>query len=86
VTGTREKLPNDLEFAVRKIKEQTKKPVAVGFGISNQEQMSGASHTADGVIIGSAIVRIVEENLKHSDPITPIRDFVFSLANTLRSL
>jgi tryptophan synthase alpha chain len=86
VTGTREKLPKDLEFAVRRIKERTKKPVAVGFGISNPEQMSGVSRVADGVIIGSAIVRILEENLNHLDPITPIRDFVFSLAKTLRSL
>jgi tryptophan synthase alpha chain len=86
VTGTREKLPKDLEFAVRRIKERTKKPVAVGFGISNPEQMSGVSRVADGVIIGSAIVRILEENLDHLDPITPIRDFVFSLAKTLRSL
>jgi tryptophan synthase alpha chain len=86
VTGTREKLPKDLELAIRRIKERTQKPVAVGFGISNPEQMSGVSRVADGVIIGSAIVRIVEENLNHLDLITPIRDFVFSLATTLRSL
>jgi tryptophan synthase alpha chain len=86
VTGTREKLPNDLEFAVRNIKEQTKKPVAVGFGISNPEQMRDVGRFADGVIIGSAIVKLVEENLNHSDLITPVRDFVSSLANTLRSL
>jgi len=86
VTGTRNRLPNDLEFAVRRIKEQTKKSVAVGFGISNPEQMSGVSRVADGVIIGSAIVKILGENLDHSDPITPITDFVFSLAKTLRSL
>jgi tryptophan synthase alpha chain len=86
VTGTRKRLPNDLEFAVRRIKEQTKKPVAVGFGISNPEQMSGVSRVADGVIIGSAIVKILGENLDHSDLITPITDFVFSLSKTLRSL
>jgi tryptophan synthase alpha chain len=80
VTGAREKLPKDLEIAVRQIKEQTQKPVAVGFGISNPEQMREVSRFADGVIIGSAIVKLVEENLNHSDLTTKISDFVFSLA------
>jgi tryptophan synthase alpha chain len=85
VTGAREKLPKDLELAVRRIKEQTQKPVAVGFGISNPEQMKEVSRFADGVIIGSAIVKLVEENLNHSDLTTKISDFVLSLAKVLKS-
>jgi tryptophan synthase alpha chain len=84
VTGTREKMAKDLEWAVGRIKEQTQKPVAVGFGISNPEQMREVSRMADGVIVGSAIVRIIEENLNRLDLITPIKDFVFSLAQALR--
>jgi len=85
VTGAREKLPKDLELAVRRIKEQTLKPVAVGFGISNPEQMREVSRFADGVIIGSAIVKLVEENLNHSDLTTKISDFVLSLYKALKS-
>ena len=85
VTGAREKLPKDLEIAVRQIKEQTQKPVAVGFGISNPEQMREVSRFADGVIIGSAIVKLVEENLNHSDLTTKISDFVLSLYKALKS-
>jgi tryptophan synthase alpha chain len=72
-------------LAVRRIKEQTLKPVAVGFGISNPEQMREVSRFADGVIIGSAIVKLVEENLNHSDLTTKISDFVFSLCKALKS-
>lgn len=85
VTGTREELPRDLGSAIKRIKEQSKKPVAVGFGISNPEQIKVISLFADGVIVGSAIVKIIEENLNHSDLITKVGDFVSSLAKTLES-
>lgn len=84
VTGTREKLPEELEFAVRGIKEYSKKPVAVGFGISNPEQAKMISRFADGVIVGSAIVKIIEENLKNPDMIERVGDFVFSFAEALK--
>jgi tryptophan synthase alpha chain len=85
VTGVRERLPEDLEMAVRQIKEQTQKPIAVGFGISSPEQIKEVSRFADGVIIGSAIVKLVEENLNHSDLTNKISDFVLSLAKALKS-
>jgi tryptophan synthase alpha chain len=85
VTGARDKLPKDLEIAVRQIKRQTQKPVAVGFGISNPDQSREVGRFADGVIIGSAIVKLVEENLNHSDLTTKISNFVLSLAKALKS-
>jgi tryptophan synthase alpha chain len=84
VTGAREELPSDLEFAVREVKKQGKKPVAVGFGISNQEQARQLSRFADGVIVGSAIVKVIEENLNHHDLVAKVGDFVTSLARALK--
>jgi tryptophan synthase alpha chain len=85
VTGVRDKLPEGLESAVIRIKEYSKRPVAVGFGISTPEQAKAIGRFADGVIVGSAIVKIVEENLNNPDMIERVRDFVTSLSNALKS-
>lgn len=83
VTGIREKLPSDLELEVRKIKGLTKKPVAVGFGISTPDQVKEISLFADGVIIGSAIVKIIEENLKSNRLIQRVGGFISSITKAL---
>ncbi len=84
VTGAREKLPEELELAVKRIKGHSRKPVVVGFGISSPEQAKWVSRFADGVIVGSAIVKIIEENLNHPDLIARAGDFVSSFAKALR--
>ncbi len=83
VTGARERLSGQLEPKVRQIKQQSKKPLAVGFGISTPEQVKEVSCFADGVVIGSAIVRIVERNLQKPDLVSRVGDFVHSLAEAL---
>lgn len=59
VTGVREKIETDIPSLVRTIRQATKTPVCVGFGISTPEQAKKAAEDADGAIVGSAIVRIV---------------------------
>ncbi len=85
VTGTRGKLPKGLERTVKQIKKYSRKPLAVGFGISTPEQAKEVSRIADGVIVGSAIVKQIEENLKRPDLVTKVGDFVSSLAGALKS-
>ena len=85
VTGPRENLPDELEQAVKGIKEQSKKRVAVGFGISTPEQAKRISLFADGIIVGSAIVKMIEENLKNPELIDRVKDFVSSFAKALKS-
>ena len=80
VTGVRGDLSADLEPAVRRIKEISDKPVAVGFGISTPEQAKEVSRFADGIIVGSAIVKIVEEALGEKDMIQRVETFIASLA------
>jgi tryptophan synthase, alpha subunit len=61
VTGVRSEITTDLGTIVSHIKEVTNTPAAIGFGISTPEQAKKMSGFADGVIVGSAMVRIVAE-------------------------
>ena len=68
VTGSREKLSEEACGLVRKLKELTAVPICVGFGISKPEHAATvAAAGADGVIIGSKIVQLVEENLGNKE-------------------
>jgi tryptophan synthase alpha chain len=62
VTGARQQLPEDARKLVRRIRKYTKLPVAVGFGISTPEQFAAVGEFADGVVVGSAIVEMIERN------------------------
>lgn len=57
VTGLRDRLPPELEAFVARVRAQTTVPLAVGFGISNAEQARTVAQIADGVIVGTAIVK-----------------------------
>jgi tryptophan synthase alpha chain len=57
-TGAREHLPPDLSAFVNRVRAVTDKPLAVGFGISTPEQARQVAELADGVVVGSALVRL----------------------------
>ncbi len=61
VTGVRKEINTDLGAMVKLIREVTDTPCAIGFGISSPEQAAQMSKLADGVIVGSAIVKIIAE-------------------------
>jgi tryptophan synthase alpha chain len=60
VTGTRSELPPDLGKFILKVKQFAKLPVCVGFGISTPKQAAQVAKTADGVIIGSKLIQLLE--------------------------
>ena len=66
VTGMRSKITTDISKLVSVIRENTSVPCAVGFGISTPEQAKEMSQYADGVIVGSAIVKQIAEHGKES--------------------
>jgi len=61
VTGERAALPGDLVAQVRQVRTETNKPVCVGFGIARPEQVAAMCAVADGAIVGSALVRRMNE-------------------------
>ncbi|MFQ5877613.1 MAG: tryptophan synthase subunit alpha [Acidobacteriota bacterium] len=60
VTGARDELPRELEEQVGAVRARSRLPVAVGFGISSREQVRAVSRFADGAVVGSALVGLVE--------------------------
>ncbi|HWA85243.1 MAG TPA: tryptophan synthase subunit alpha [Opitutus sp.] len=70
VTGVREKVADRIPEAVAMIRRHTKLPVAVGFGISTRAQVAQVAASADGVVVGSALVNCIRDNLGAREKIT----------------
>lgn len=68
VTGVRSKITTDIGAMTSLVREATDVPCAIGFGISTPEQAAEMSKHADGVIVGSAIVKIIAKYGKESVP------------------
>lgn len=69
VTGVRSEIQTDLSAMTAKIRENTKIPCAIGFGISKPEQAAKMSQFSDGVIVGSAIVKLIAQHGKDAAPV-----------------
>lgn len=82
VTGTRSTIDTDLESIVKEIKRNTDIPCAIGFGISSPSQAKKMSDIADGVIVGSAIIKLLERYGK--DAPLHIGKFVNSMKEAIR--
>ena len=61
VTGTRSEITTDLSSIVKIVRKNTDVPCAIGFGISTPEQAKEMSQIADGVIVGSAIIKLLKQ-------------------------
>lgn len=70
ITGEQKSLALDIQENIARIRKYTDLPVAVGFGVSNAEQAQEIGKYADGVVIGSAIVRLIEETNQMHDRAT----------------
>lgn len=82
VTGVRKEITTDLASIVKVIRENTDVPCAIGFGISTPEQARKMASTADGAIVGSAIIKILEKYGKDAPPY--IGEYVKSMADAVK--
>jgi tryptophan synthase alpha chain len=62
VTGARDSLPPDLVREARRLRRRVARPLAVGFGLSSPQQVAAVGKVADGVVVGSALVELVERH------------------------
>ena len=79
VTGARNRLPDNLTAIVKKVKTHTDKPLCIGFGISTVEQARQMARIADGVIVGSRIIQLIESD----GSLSALADFTRQLRNAL---
>lgn len=82
VTGTRSEIKTDLSDIVSVIRQNTSIPCAIGFGISTPEQARKMADIADGAIVGSAIVKLLEKYGKEAPE--HIREYVKSMKDALK--
>jgi len=86
VTGERTALATEeLAQQLRALRAITTKPVCVGFGIGTPEQAALVGQLADGVVVGSAIVRLVERHASSAELLNRVGDFIAGLKAPLRA-
>ena len=84
VTGTRSTIRTDIASIVEVVRQNTDIPCAIGFGISTSEQAANMAQYADGVIVGSAIVKLVEKYGKDAAPY--VGEYVKSIKTSIKNL
>ena len=82
VTGMRRQITTDVGAMVELVKKSSDLPAAIGFGISGPEQAKKMAEVSDGVIVGSAIVKLVEKYGK--DAVPYVAEFVKSVKDAIR--
>ncbi len=79
VTGARQTLPPELEGFVQRVRQKAKQPLCVGFGISTAEQAKRVARVADGIIVGSRLLQLIEEDAT----LSALKAFISSLRGAL---
>ena len=90
VTGTKEVVTEQVSVAVDRLRNYTDLPIAVGFGIKTPERAKAVSEVADGIVIGSAIVDLVQNNIDlagtpEPELLTKVKDFVSDISTAINS-
>ncbi|MCH5211954.1 MAG: tryptophan synthase subunit alpha [Oscillospiraceae bacterium] len=82
VTGTRSEITTDLDSIIEVVRKNTDVPCAIGFGISTPEQAARMAAVSDGAIVGSAIIKIIEEYGK--DAAKPVGEYINSMKQAIK--
>ena len=85
ITGERTELPTDLVQNVSWLRDQTELPICIGFGISGPETATRLAPVADGLIVGSAIVRRIAETSNAATAASTVCEFVKELRQAIDS-
>jgi len=84
VTGERDELPKELLGDVKHLRRRLSLPLAVGFGLSTPQQVHAVAKISDGVVVGSALVRMIEEHGANGDLPRLLEERVRELADAVR--
>ena len=85
ITGTKEVVPSELPSLVAAIREHTAStPVCVGFGIKTPEQVAAICVFADGAVVGSSLVQLLDANRDNPAALTLAKDYIAALKAATR--
>lgn len=84
VTGTRSSISSGARTLVERLRGVTKLPIAVGLGVSTPEQAHEVAQYADGVIVGSAFIRLLQESTSPEEGLRRVRELAADLSKGLR--
>ena len=85
VTGARAMLSDEIAPMITELRKHTDKPISVGFGVSTAEQAAQIAQVADGVIVGSAIINVVEEHIDdEAKLLASVKQFASNLAEGVK--
>ena len=84
VTGTRDAVSGNAQSLVGRIRKVSNTPVAVGLGVSTKEQAREVAKYADGVIVGSAFIKIVQEHGSGRKGLKLVKQLAKSLSEGVR--
>ena len=84
ITGVKIQNMQEVGTNVAKIRKATRIPIAVGFGVQTPEDAAKVAAMADGVIVGSAIVRQIALHQQKPDMVSAVATFVASLKDAMR--
>jgi tryptophan synthase alpha chain len=83
-TGVRDQLSDDLRGMLGQLRTVTDKPIAVGFGVSSPDHVRLVAEMADGVVVASAILQLLENLRDHADALQRVGEFVATLKAATR--
>lgn len=83
VTGTAKPLVSSVKEDIARIRDITSLPVVAGFGISTPKQAAEIAPLADGIVIGSAFVRLIEENCQENNMVTIVSEYAKNIKEVI---
>nr|MDQ3829962.1 tryptophan synthase subunit alpha [Candidatus Tectomicrobia bacterium] len=83
-TSVRDQLADDLRMMLEKVRAGTSQPIVVGFGVSTPEHVRLVAELADGVVVASAILKLIEDLRDREDRLEHVGDFVAALKAATR--
>lgn len=83
VTGARTSVSEELAEFITRVRAKTQKPLAVGFGISKPDQAAEVARFADGVIIGSALMDVLEKAASEEEQVANARSFMATMRQAI---